>query len=313
MVTGNPEPEDLRKFFRALKRAQRDIDLRPERYTHYYRREFPKRFHGQMDTRRWGPGERIVFEPYTKEVFEESFKWIAQRETVGKAGWNPALVGKPQTIQDLMFPNYVKEIFLDSDTKVACISGSYSVDPAYSFLTNDMKYEARIKDVGAKLAKGHNMSRRRFFQTAGGMAAAFTVMNQVHARNGAPLYHVEKNEARDLDVAQARADGLKNQFVMDMHTHFLREGTPIKAADNGTVAFEDSDMRGYGKIIILKHPDGFFTVYAHNRENLVKNGDSVEKGAKIGYVGSTGNASTAHLHFEVRDGKVVRNPLFFLP
>lgn len=91
------------------------------------------------------------------------------------------------------------------------------------------------------------------------------------------------------------------------------EGTPIKAADNGTVAFEDSDMRGYGKIIIIKHPDGFFTVYAHNRENLVKNGDSVEKGAKIGYVGSTGNASTAHLHFEVRDGKVVRNPLFFLP
>ena len=71
--------------------------------------------------------------------------FIAQRETVGKAGWNPALVGKPQTIEDLMFPNYFKEIFLDSDTKVACISGSYSVDPAYSFLTNDMKFAAREK------------------------------------------------------------------------------------------------------------------------------------------------------------------------
>jgi predicted TIM-barrel fold metal-dependent hydrolase len=71
--------------------------------------------------------------------------FIGQREAVGKAGWNPALAGKPQTIEHLMFPNYVKEIFLDSDTKVACISGSYSVDPKWSFLTNDMKYEARAK------------------------------------------------------------------------------------------------------------------------------------------------------------------------
>ena len=71
MITGDPDPEDVRKYFRALRRAQRDIDLRPELYTHYYKKEFPARFHDQMDTRRWGPGERIVFEPYTKEVFEE--------------------------------------------------------------------------------------------------------------------------------------------------------------------------------------------------------------------------------------------------
>jgi ABC-type nitrate/sulfonate/bicarbonate transport system substrate-binding protein len=78
MITNDPDPEDLRKFFRALRRAQRDIDLRPELYTHYYRKEFPERFHNEMDTRRWGPGERLVFEPYTKEVFEDSFQWIAQ-------------------------------------------------------------------------------------------------------------------------------------------------------------------------------------------------------------------------------------------
>ena len=77
MIHGNPDPEDLRKFFRALRKAQRDIDLRPELYTHYYKNEFPDRFHAKMDTRRWGPGERLVFEPYTKEVYEESFEWIA--------------------------------------------------------------------------------------------------------------------------------------------------------------------------------------------------------------------------------------------
>ena len=76
MIHGDPDPEDLRRFFRALKRAQRDIDLRPERYTHYYAKEFPARHHATMDPRRWGPGERIVFEPYTQEVFEETFRWI---------------------------------------------------------------------------------------------------------------------------------------------------------------------------------------------------------------------------------------------
>ena len=74
MITGEPDPEDVRKYFRALRRAQRDIDLRPELYTHYYKKEFPERFHAMMDTRRWGPGERIVFEPYTKQVFEDSFR-----------------------------------------------------------------------------------------------------------------------------------------------------------------------------------------------------------------------------------------------
>jgi ABC-type nitrate/sulfonate/bicarbonate transport system substrate-binding protein len=79
MITGEPDPEDVRRYFRALRRTQRDIDLRPELYTHYYRNEFPAKYHDRMDTRRWGPGERIVFEPYTRETFEDSFHWIAER------------------------------------------------------------------------------------------------------------------------------------------------------------------------------------------------------------------------------------------
>lgn len=79
-ISGDPDPEDLRKYFRALQRAQRDIDLRPELYTRHYANEFPQRFRGQIDTRRWGPGERLVFEPYTREVYEKSFQWIAEHE-----------------------------------------------------------------------------------------------------------------------------------------------------------------------------------------------------------------------------------------
>jgi hypothetical protein len=85
MITHEPDPEDVRRYFRALRRAQSDIDLRPELYTHYYKREFPERFHETMDTRRWGPGERLVFEPYTKEMFERSYEWIAQHEIFRKS------------------------------------------------------------------------------------------------------------------------------------------------------------------------------------------------------------------------------------
>jgi ABC-type nitrate/sulfonate/bicarbonate transport system substrate-binding protein len=80
MLNNDPDPQDVKKYYRALRKAQRDIDLRPELYTHYYKKEFPERFIPMMDTRRWGPGERIVFETYTKEVFEDSFKWIRERD-----------------------------------------------------------------------------------------------------------------------------------------------------------------------------------------------------------------------------------------
>jgi hypothetical protein len=70
------DENDIEKFYRALKRAQVDIDMNHQRYTHYYKREFPERFHDIMDTRVFGPGERIVFAPYTKEMYDETQKWI---------------------------------------------------------------------------------------------------------------------------------------------------------------------------------------------------------------------------------------------
>ncbi len=80
------------------------------------------------------------------------------REAVGKAGWNPALAGKPQTLEDLKFANYFKEIYLDSDTKVALISGSGSEEPRDWFLTNEMKADARAdvnRKAGAKRMFSH--------------------------------------------------------------------------------------------------------------------------------------------------------------
>ncbi|MDP6605192.1 MAG: hypothetical protein QF664_02880 [Dehalococcoidia bacterium] len=78
MVQEGVDLADVEKCYRALKRAQADLDLRPELYTHYYKNILPKRFHDLMDTRTFGPGERIVFQPYSKEMFDATQKWVEQ-------------------------------------------------------------------------------------------------------------------------------------------------------------------------------------------------------------------------------------------
>ena len=79
--------------------------------------------------------------------------------------------------------------------------------------------EARLLDMGDRLAKRQGVSRRRFFQTASGMAAAFVVMNQTYGN----LFAATTAEAATPELADARASGLKHQFIMDMHTHFPRD------------------------------------------------------------------------------------------
>ena len=82
-----------------------------------------------------------------------------------------------------------------------------------------------------------------------------------------------------------------------------KEGTDVKAAMAGRVRITD-DQKGYGKIVVLDHGHGFTSLYAHNKDILVKTGDWVAKGSTIAKVGSTGRSTGPHLHFEVRkDGE----------
>jgi murein DD-endopeptidase MepM/ murein hydrolase activator NlpD len=90
-------------------------------------------------------------------------------------------------------------------------------------------------------------------------------------------------------------------------------GTPIHAAEAGRVIYAGEDLGDYGKVIVIKHLGRWATVYAHNRRNLVREGDFVEKGDVIAEVGDTGNATTAHLHFEVRRSNEPRDPQDCLP
>lgn len=76
LFNGDIEREDVERYFAGLKRAQADLDLEPERYKHYYLREIPSRFHDRIDVRGFGPGERVVFEPYTEEMYTRTQEWM---------------------------------------------------------------------------------------------------------------------------------------------------------------------------------------------------------------------------------------------
>jgi murein DD-endopeptidase MepM/ murein hydrolase activator NlpD len=91
------------------------------------------------------------------------------------------------------------------------------------------------------------------------------------------------------------------------------EGTSVKAADDGVVAYAGNELKGYGNLVLVRHQNGYVTAYAHASELMVKRGDQVKRGQIIARSGQTGSVSAPQLHFEIRKGKVPVDPVQFLP
>jgi murein DD-endopeptidase MepM/ murein hydrolase activator NlpD len=90
------------------------------------------------------------------------------------------------------------------------------------------------------------------------------------------------------------------------------EGTPVKAAEDGVVAYAGNELKGYGNLVLVRHSNGYVTAYAHASELLVKRGDSIKRGQIIAKSGQTGEVGSPQLHFEIRKGSSPVDPLQFL-
>ena len=89
-------------------------------------------------------------------------------------------------------------------------------------------------------------------------------------------------------------------------------GNPTVASDSGYVVYAGWDRTGYGNLVVIDHGNGFRTYYAHLSRIFVRQGDSIGQGQRIGSVGSTGNSTGPHLHFEIRQNGILRNPIGYL-
>jgi murein DD-endopeptidase MepM/ murein hydrolase activator NlpD len=90
------------------------------------------------------------------------------------------------------------------------------------------------------------------------------------------------------------------------------EGTPVKAAEDGVVAYSGNELKGYGNLVLVRHSNGYVTAYAHASELMVKRGDTIKRGQVIAKSGQSGEVGSPQLHFEIRKGSAPVDPLQFL-
>ena len=116
-------------------------------------------------------------------------------------------------------------------------------------------------------------------------------------------------EGRLVSTFGATRDGQYNEGV----NIAAPRGTPVRAAENGVVAYAGKEIRGFGNLLLIKHDGGLITAYAHADSLLVARGDVVTRGQVIARVGQTGGVDNPQLHFEVRRGTKAVDPRRFLP
>ncbi len=115
-------------------------------------------------------------------------------------------------------------------------------------------------------------------------------------------------KGRVIAAFGAKTNGAQNDGI----NLAVPEGTPIKAADDGVVAYAGNELKGYGNLVLVRHTNGYVSAYANASELLVKRGDTVKRGQVIAHAGQTGNVSSPQLHFEIRKGSTPVDPMQFL-
>lgn len=106
----------------------------------------------------------------------------------------------------------------------------------------------------------------------------------------------------------SKPGGLRNEGI----NIAVPEGTDVRSAEAGVVAYAGNELKGYGNLVLIRHEGGWVTAYAHNKDLFVKRGDTVKRGDVIAKAGQTGSVSSPQVHFEVRKGATAMDPMRFL-
>lgn len=113
---------------------------------------------------------------------------------------------------------------------------------------------------------------------------------------------------RIITAYGAKTNGKQNDGI----NVAVPEGTPIKAAEDGVVAYAGNELKGYGNLVLIRHANGYVSAYSHASELSVKRGDAIKRGQVVGKAGQTGDVTSPQLHFEIRKGSTPVDPMQFL-
>jgi len=229
----------------------------------------------------------------------------------------------------------IKEIKSDTvvkkSTKSVVKSDKAKITPAKSSVNvkvekkidkkSEKKAEKKIdskKDKGVKVNSKHSQANKSEKPAVAKKTPEKTVQKTKISSN--PKQQLPKITARSsskfswpvrgkiLSQYGAKNKGLFNDGI----NISAAQGTTVKAAENGVVAYAGNEVKGMGNLIIIQHSDGWMTVYAHLGSMVVKRGTKVSVGQQIGKIGKTGKVDKPQLHFEIRKGTKAYNPISYL-
>jgi murein DD-endopeptidase MepM/ murein hydrolase activator NlpD len=164
-----------------------------------------------------------------------------------------------------------------------------------------------VKPVTVASAEPQQKARVASEATAADLPDAQSPVKAAEATNAVPTFRWPVR-GRVITAYGAKANGKQNDGI----NVAVPEGTPVKAAEDGVVAYSGSELKGYGNLILVRHSNGYVTAYAHASELMVKRGDTIKRGQIIAKSGQTGEVGSPQLHFEIRKGSSAVDPLQFL-
>jgi murein DD-endopeptidase MepM/ murein hydrolase activator NlpD len=259
------------------------------------------------------PGQRLVIPRYVSTSPKSAPTYAAQP----KAGGNVHVVKSGETLMS---------ISRGTGVSVAALAKTNHIDSSKKLSIGD---RLTIPQGGHQVAAAHLPAAPKVAEPRAVPAERIKIASATPVQTA----HVAKEEPRTTETVVKTAEpiGAMPSFRWPVRGRVIAgfgskpngaqndginlavpEGTPIKAADDGVVAYAGNELKGYGNLVLIRHSNGYVSAYAHASELLVKRGDTIRRGQVIAHAGQTGNVTSPQLHFEIRKGSTPVDPTQFL-